>query len=184
MRAAPALATLVVVSLALAGCVGWVANTRTAPSDADTNGSGTGPAENLTLEIVDWDARWSPGEVTVTVHVNGTVTDGGDPVAHRRVVGTVNVTTFPPWFCRSGSACPETPVDQWGVYDTETLGDGTFSAEADAQFNATYVPPIGDPYCRSIGIWAWGKAGSWQNQSVPDDTDLVDRATACTQSYP
>lgn len=174
---------VMVVALAMAGCVGAGASDdvrqESSPSGEQAE---VDPGWNHTVEIVGWDTRWRPGEVTITVHVNGTVTDGGDPVAYPRVVGTVNVTSNYPWWCFG--TCPQRSVDQWGVYDVSGSSDGTFSAEVEAQFDARYDPPVVEPYCRGGSIWAWGKAGSWQNQSVPDDTDRVRPAGFCTQSYP
>lgn len=183
MRAAPVLTSIIVLtSLALAGCVGTGPLPTTAAAASDAEAGGSGSTMNHTVEIVGWNARWSPGEVTVTVHFNGTVTDGGEPVAYRRVVGVVNVTAARYWSCVGG--CPQPTVDRWGVYETESFADGNFSTEASAEFNASFVPPVTEPYCNGIRIWAWGKAGSWQNRSAPDDTDVVDWTEVCTQSYP
>lgn len=189
MTGRPALSVTLTLSvtalLVTTGCFG-VLVPDTPPSvtngEGDTLAGRSSSGRNLTVEIVEAEATWSPGKVEVTARVNGTLLDDGEPLEGRIVGGVVNVTAS-----ECFGACQHGPLDKAKsvlvAYEDRTGDEGEFSAwVGPVSFNASRAPPVLKPYCDDVNLWTWGIDG-WTADANARDTDEV-WWEICTQSYP
>lgn len=187
-------ATIVlVVSVVLSGCVGLTASQSPAtPQTSETTEETTSPL-NLSLEVVSVEARWVPvrtdiydpyppaaGVIQVTVEIDGTLSNGTDPVGGKPVLGVANVSSTGCWW---GGGC--TPEVQHHHYEfaNRTWVDGNVSFRIVHDGAHLFGPPVAEPYCENLAVWALGVSGYWLDAPAATDTAQGGGWT-CTQSYP
>lgn len=168
-------------ALVLAGCVGTFASEAPASGDGSGDGSGGEPSPgNLTLEVVDLEAEWTPpASIEVTATVNGSLTEDGEPVGEETVRG-VGTLFAHPW----GESGATQPVEvRQGTFDVLTDSAGDFSTSGGSPFHfSPYPPPVAQPHCTTAWFEVWGVAG--RNDTVPYVEDRTESHEICTQSYP
>lgn len=175
------------IALVTMGCVGVAVSDSTIPQSegsGEAAANGTTSHRNLTVAVVDANATWTPGTIEVTVQINGSLSQDGEPVAYESVGGVVNVTARHCWTC--STAPPDATKEVKRVYQERTSEEGRFSTWLGPfEYDASYLPvapPAVWPHCSKTEIWAWGIVG-WTSSEAPRDTDHVWK-DLCTQTYP
>lgn len=169
-------------ALVLAGCVGtFTSEAPASESGAGDSSDGEPSPGNLTIEVVDLKAEWTPpASIEVTATVNGTLTRNGQPVdgGSVRGVGTLVAQRWCYGLCSQTDAF----YGRRDVIDVRTRPDGTFSIQAGPFDYSPYPPPVAQPYCTGAWFEVWAVAG--RNDTVPYAEDRTEIQWICTQSYP
>lgn len=144
----------------------------------------TGPevvvASTRTVEvnITGYTATWIPGQVSLTVHLAGNVSQEGQGVSDANVSGRVNVTTGDP--CWGPVGCPQMVTERSRTWDATTDAEGNYTADVGPyRYSSTFVPPttLFGPYCE----WVETDAVARNASASDDDHDI---STVCTQTIP
>lgn len=178
-------------AILLTGCLGAVGPTQAGPGSSPGPQTAEGDTISMTVEIVNWSARWvpepaegstTPGAVKVTVWVNGSLARGDEPVVDARIEGNASVWITPPWTRYETSNTPEMVI-RGGDFAARTGADGNVSAAVGPLiFDASPVPPVLFPHCEATDTRAAGTA-EMPNATDPSNTHQI-RPRMCTQSYP
>lgn len=192
--AGPALqkSVVAVATILLAGCLGGVGPSRAGDSSNLGPKTSDGDAAlNLTIEVVNWSARWipgiveesiTPGAVKVMVWVNGSLTRAGDPVADAKIEGNATARITAPWTRYETTNVPYM-VTRGDDFTAHTGVDGNVSlAVGPLMFDASPAPPVLFPHCETTDTEATGTV-QMADATDPNDTHRI-RPRMCTQSYP